>query len=70
MVAQLMRGQHYQMQGIKEQITTQNLTHLGCTYHVLSRILCRPSFSVTSAGDMADRESAHNLRLPTSVRGL
>ena len=27
--------------------------YLGCTYHVRSLILCRPSFSVTSAGDMA-----------------
>lgn len=28
-------------------------THLGWTYHERSRILCKPSFSVTSAGDMA-----------------
>jgi len=28
-------------------------THLGCTYQERSRIRCRPSFSVTSAGDMA-----------------
>ena len=28
-------------------------THLGCTYHDRSRIRCSPSFSVTSAGDIA-----------------
>ena len=28
-------------------------THLGWTYHDRSRIRCRPSFSVTSAGDIA-----------------
>jgi hypothetical protein len=28
-------------------------TDLGCTYQSLSRIRCRPSFSVTSAGDIA-----------------
>lgn len=28
-------------------------TYLGCTYQDRSRMRCRPSFSVTSAGDMA-----------------
>jgi hypothetical protein len=35
-------------------------TYLGWTYHERSRILCRPSFSVTSAGDMANEGLAHD----------
>ena len=46
-------------------------THLGCTYHVRSRILCRPNFSVTSAGDMAtrrDQERSQKHRRPSMYR--
>lgn len=32
--------------------------YLGCTYHDLSRIRCKPNFSVTSAGDIAGRPLA------------
>lgn len=36
--------------------------YLGWTYHERSRIRCRPNFSVTSAGDMAEEESVRGIR--------
>jgi hypothetical protein len=34
-------------------IAQRQRAYLGCTYHDRSRILCKPNFSVTSAGDIA-----------------
>ena len=38
---------------IEDRHLTTTETYLGWTYHDLSRIRCRPNFSVTSAGDIA-----------------
>lgn len=47
-------------------INVKEETCLGCTYQLLSFILCRLSFSVTSAGDMAGRGERASLSAPTS----
>lgn len=36
------------------------MAYLGCTYHDLSRIRWSPSFSVTSAGDIANERDNVN----------
>lgn len=52
----------------------QTSANLGCTYHDLSRILCKPSFSVTSAGDIAMKSCkllsrmGHPLNIHTYLR--
>ena len=37
----------------EQELSFMHCTYLGCTYQDRSRMRCRPSFSVTSAGDMA-----------------
>lgn len=49
------------MQGTSRYSGGAKQTYLGCTYHDLSRILCRPSFSVTSAGDIARTVSGYSI---------